>query len=223
MSDEEDPESMDEEDLESMDEEDPMCDAILVTQSMFGGDDYMKMQAKVAFEEELKKEQLEVEHVRGEVYVGNRRGLDLAGMKAKLSAHESKICFLEACVQDLKTNAEDLKNNVKALTGRVSVLSIAAKEYKWVRQRSLSTFKRDHLPDTMEQSDYDIIRTVNQTVHEGDVVVDAFLYEEGGRRDTHTFEELYGLHPAIVRTIANFSRTPGNIKHPESPRAGPGT
>ncbi|KAG0641278.1 hypothetical protein HOY80DRAFT_1039543, partial [Tuber brumale] len=48
--------------ISTTDEEYPMCDAILVTESMVGDDEDMKMEAKEAFEKELEKEELEVDH-----------------------------------------------------------------------------------------------------------------------------------------------------------------
>ncbi|PWW72856.1 hypothetical protein C7212DRAFT_347669 [Tuber magnatum] len=174
--------------ISSKDKDDPMCDAILVTQSMLGDEDYMKIQAKAAFEQELEKEDLEVGHVREEVYVGNRRGLDLAGMKAKLDL--------------LETEVKDLKSDAKELRARVATLSLAAQDYKWVRPRFISTFKQIKLPDQMEESDYDVIRNSNSIAHGVDAAVDAWLYEGiGGRKDIYAFQQLYGLHLSDVRMI----------------------
>jgi len=180
--------------ISTKDAEDPMCDAILVTQSIFGSDEDMKLGAKEAFEHELEKEELEIEHVSGETFVGNRRGLDLANIKAKIN-------ILEARDKDRGDEINDLRRVTKDLRARVSVLSLASQDYKRVRHRKISTFKRDNFPDEMEDSDYDIIREVNVIVHEGDAAVDALLYEGEGRRDGYIFQQLYGLHPADVRTI----------------------
>ncbi|CUS06960.1 unnamed protein product [Tuber aestivum] len=183
--------------LISSEDEHLMCDAILVTKSTVGEDDDMKTEAKEAFEKELQKEELEVDRVRGEVCVGNRRGLNLAGMKAKLDMHESKIDLLE-------TRTKDLESEAKELRARVTTLSLAAQDYKQVRRRFISTFKRVKLPDQMEESDYDIIRDGNSIAHGGDAAVDALLYEGiGGRKDIYAFQQLYGLHPSDVRRITH--------------------
>ena len=64
-------------------EDEPICgcDAILVTQSMVGEDEKMKEFAKEALQGELDGVELEVERIRGEIYVGNHAGIGLAGMK----------------------------------------------------------------------------------------------------------------------------------------------
>ncbi|PWW72858.1 hypothetical protein C7212DRAFT_347670 [Tuber magnatum] len=183
--------------ISSKDEEDPMCDAILVTQSMLGDKDDMKIQAKAAYEQELEKEELEVGHVRGEVYVGNRRGVGLAGMKAKLDLLETQVKNHEIWAKDHESRAKDLESDAKELRARVATLSLAAQDYKRVRQRFISTFKRIKLPDQMEESDYDIIRNGNSIAHGGDAAVDAWLYEGiGGRKDIYAFQQLYRLHPS---------------------------
>ncbi|KAG0641276.1 hypothetical protein HOY80DRAFT_902576 [Tuber brumale] len=178
-------------------EEYPMCDAILVTESMVGDDEDMKTEAKEAFEKELEKEELEVDHVRGEVYFGNRRGLDLSSMKAKLDSHERKVSLLE-------TQAKGLENDAKDLRARVATLSLATQDYKLVRHRFISTFKRIKLPDQMEAWDYAIIQDGNLIAHGGDAAVDALLYEGiSGRKDIYAFQQLYGLHPSDVRMITH--------------------
>ncbi|KAN0070839.1 hypothetical protein V8E54_011004, partial [Elaphomyces granulatus] len=61
-------------------------------------------------------------------------------------------------------------------------------------------FKRDKLGNATE-ADRDLIRAGSDSAHGGDCVTDSSLYGANGRRDTSTFETLYGLHPAIVPTI----------------------
>ena len=82
--------------------------------------------------------------VRGEVYVGNHGGNGLARMKAMLDAHESEI--------------KELKNDGKELRAQVHTLSLAAEDYRRARQRFISMFKQDKLPDQMQESDYRIIK-----------------------------------------------------------------
>ncbi|PUU79573.1 hypothetical protein B9Z19DRAFT_1064135 [Tuber borchii] len=181
----------------TIDEDDITCEAILIADTMVGEEDKMKEVAKEAFLEELDKDELEVEHIRDYVFVGNRRGLRLAEMKAMLDAHESKITFLQGHVKELE-------DNDKALTARVSTLSLAVYEYKQIRRRFISSFKVTKLPEAVEQSDHDLVREGNLVAHGGDAVVDALLYEGiGGRRDIYAFQQLYGLHPADVVKISH--------------------
>jgi hypothetical protein len=51
------------------------CDAILVASSEVGGEEEMKTDAKSTLGQALEEEELCVEEVRGELVVGNRRGL----------------------------------------------------------------------------------------------------------------------------------------------------
>jgi len=191
-----------------------MYDAILVTESMVCDDEDMKMDAKEALEKELEKE-LEVDYVRGDVYVGNRRGLDLAGMKAMLEEHRGKISSLEGKVgslegkvgslegenSSLKDSVGKLQNEGKELAARVHTLSLAAEDYKRVRQRFISSFKVLKLPDQVDESDHSLIKGGNFTAHGGDAAVDALLYKVNGRKDIYAFQQLYALHPTVVRGI----------------------
>ncbi|RPA92491.1 hypothetical protein L873DRAFT_1709754 [Choiromyces venosus 120613-1] len=176
------------------DQEDPKCDAILVTQSKVSSEEETKRDAKDAFGQALEEEELEVKMVMGELYVGNPRGLGLAGVQERLRVLEEKDILKD-------TKIDSLEKNVTELNNRVSTLTLAGQDYRRVRNRFISTFKRDKLDD-VTQSDLDTIREGNITVHGGDAAVDALLYEGvEGRYDTYTFEELYGMHPADVKKI----------------------
>ncbi|RPA91705.1 hypothetical protein L873DRAFT_1712766 [Choiromyces venosus 120613-1] len=177
-------------------QEDPTCDAILVTQSMIGSVDDMKRDAHDAFKQTLEVEGLEVREVMGELYVGNPQGLGLAGLpdririlEAKIAGHEAKITGHEAKIAEL--------------TDYVSMLRHAGPDYKRVRNRYLTVFKRDKLKETLKQSDRNIIEHGNVTAHSGDAAIDALLYDgTEGRQDPYVFEALYGLHPSDVKKIS---------------------
>ncbi|RPA94596.1 hypothetical protein L873DRAFT_1814133 [Choiromyces venosus 120613-1] len=134
--------------------------------------------------------------VMGEFYVGNPRGLGLAGVNVEIASLKGKVNSLEGEVKDLKGEVNELRDHV-------STLRLAGQEYRRVRNRFISTFKRDKL-DGVTQSDIDIIREGNITAHGGDAVVDALLYEGvEGRHDTYVFKELYGMHPSDVKKITH--------------------
>jgi len=63
---------------ESLSQDDTTCDAILVTRSEIGGEEEIKRDAKDALKQALQEKELHVKDVRGELFVGNRRGLNLA-------------------------------------------------------------------------------------------------------------------------------------------------
>lgn len=104
--------------------------------------------------------------------------------------------------QDKKLAAQDIK--ISSLEDRVSSLTSTLDAYKLVRNRFISTFRRDKLANTTE-ADRKIIAEGHGWAHGGDAVVDAQLYQgTGGRRDTITFKTLYGMSPGDVRMISEF-------------------
>ncbi|KAA8908829.1 hypothetical protein FN846DRAFT_944352 [Sphaerosporella brunnea] len=161
----------------------------------------MKQDAKDALGQALQEEELHVEDVRGELFVGNRRGLsfanykvDQADLRARVDAQDKKIAS-----QDIKIASLDIK--IASLEDRVSSLTRSLDAYKLLRSCFISTFKRDKLANATE-ADRRIIAEGNGWAHGGDAVVDALLYTgTGGRRDFKAFEKLYGLPPHIVQSI----------------------
>ena len=87
--------------------------------------------------------------------------------------------------------------------GRINLLENSVVKDRNFRHRFISTFKRDKLGNATEEN-HDLIRAGSDSAHGGDCVTDSSLYGANGRRDTSTFETLYGLHPAIVPTIREF-------------------
>ena len=113
-----------------------------------------------------------------------------------LHDHDSEI-------KTLKAEIKDLKNESKELRAQVHTLSLAAADYRRVRQRFICRFKNRELPDFMEESDHRTIQEGNIRGHREDAAVDALLYEGvEGRRDIFVFRQLYGLHPSDVQKIS---------------------
>lgn len=181
----------------SSESQDTECDAILVTRSEHGDEGGMKRSAKAALEQALNDEELFVEEVRGEPFVGNRRGLDLAGLS-------TRVCALEDEVASLQKEITLLKVHNTSLEDRVTSLTISLDTYKILRTGFISSFKRDKLGNATD-ADRRIIKAGNSWAHGGDAVVDAQLYQSmEGRRDFSTFEKLYGMDPSIVLRISGF-------------------
>jgi len=177
------------------DEEDSKCDAILATRSGVGSLVAMKENAKEAPGKVLQEEELDVREVRDEVYVGYSRGLGLAGVNHEITSLKGKVGLLESSVKELMDQGNSLRD-------QVAVLTLASQEYRRVRHRFISTFKRDKLRNAMP-FDFAIIEEGNTVAHGGDARVDALLYNcTEGRRDVTVFQMLYGIHPADVRNIS---------------------
>jgi len=97
------------------------CDAILVARSELGDDEGMKEDAKDALAQAL-KEELQVEDVRGKLFVGNRRGLNLAGFPARVLALEEEVTSLEVEVTSLEVEVTSLK--VESTSHKIKIASL---------------------------------------------------------------------------------------------------
>jgi hypothetical protein len=157
----------------------------------------MKRDAKDALGQALQEEELHVEDVRGELFVGNRRDLSLAGLPERVRVLEQEITS-----QKIEIASQKIKS--ASLEDRVSDLTSSLEAYKLLRNRFISTFKRDKLASATE-ADTRFIAAGNTWAHGGDAVVDALLYTgTGGRRDFTAFEKLYGFRPETVQRISEF-------------------
>jgi len=179
-------------------EGDTMCDAILVGRSAIGEEEGMQEDARDVLQEALATEELHVENVMGELFVGNLAGLSYANYKVDQAALRARV--------DIKIASQDFK--IASLEDSVSGLKSSLGAYKILRNRFISTFKRDKL-GTATEAERRTITEGNGWAHGGDAAVDALLYEGvGGRRDIVAFEKLYGMSPGDVRMISEFFATP---------------
>jgi hypothetical protein len=97
-----------------------------------------------------------------------------------------------------------LKIKVVSLEDRVSSLTMSLAAYKILRNRFISTFKRDKLANATEV-DRKIIAAGNGWAHGGDAVVDAQLYISAtreSRRDFSAYKKLYGISPLTVVVLS---------------------
>ncbi|KAF8531573.1 hypothetical protein BDD12DRAFT_800063 [Trichophaea hybrida] len=164
-------------------QDDTECDAILVTRSEIGSEEELKKDAKDALGQALQEEELHVHDVRGELFVGNLRGLSFANFKDK------KIASLE------------VKN--ASLEDRVSSLTISLDAYKLLRNRFISTFKRDKLANATE-ADRRIIGEGNAWAYGGYC---CRCHAVSKRRDASTYKRLYGMDPLRVLLISEVYQT----------------
>src|SRR5947209_7640873 len=94
----------------------------------------------------------------------------------------------------LETEVCSLKTEVGELQGRIAHMGRGLENYRLLRGRFLSTFRRDNLPGEASDTDLALITEANSWAHGEDAMVDAGLYEGiGSRKDYYVFEELYGL------------------------------
>jgi len=103
--------------------------------------------------------------------------------------------------QSFEKRIISLREHQASLEHRVQTLTLCEDSYKPLRNRFISTFKRDILGNATS-TDLGIIGEGNQSAECGDAIADAALYTDGGERsDAKTYTSLYGLHPLIVSQI----------------------
>ena len=192
------------------------CRAVLSARSKVGEDEEMKEDAKDALGQALREEDLYVKDVRGELFVGNRGGLCLARTFAEVQAIKNELSRQnkkhedEMALQKEELSRQNKKHEDKntRLTTKVLSLAVSSKDHMQVRNRFISTFKRDKLK-TANPSDYEIIWEGNLAAHGGDAILDAALYISLNKRsDIDTFEKLYGLTPVQVSRISEHQLSP---------------
>jgi len=91
--------------------------------------------------EALNEGEFYAEEIRDHLFVGNRRGLDLASLSIRFRV-------LEEEVTSQKVEITSHKIKISSLEGRVRSLTISLDAYKLLRNRFISTFKRDKLGNT---------------------------------------------------------------------------
>jgi len=114
-----------------------------------------------AFRQALRNDDLTVEEAGGELVVGNRRGLNLAGLPVRIALFQAQNAS-----QDQK---------IASLQAQNASLTSSLPSYKILRNRFISTFKRDVLNNATE--DKRIIAASNTLAHGGDAAADAMLYQ----------------------------------------------
>ena len=189
------------------------CNAVLLTESTIGDDKEIKEEAKDALGQALQEEDLYAEDV-------NKYGRFLAGLAAEVRAVKDELASLKDEIASLKDETASHKDEIAShkdeisqypkqhddeitqLKDRVYNLEVSSKKYMQLRNRYISTFKRDKLC-TSNSTDHAIIRNRSQVTHVPNAITDAALYTSLNQRsDTVTFEKLYGLDPAQVSRMS---------------------
>ena len=135
----------------------------------------------------------------GKVFVGNEEGLRYAERRMQTETVEQQLSSLQQRVSTLETDKYRLLDRIDVLDDRIGVLEEGSTAMRGMRDRFLSTYKRDKLLKQLNDYDLDCISAGNRTAHGGNAKYDATLYDSG-RTDYSVYKELYGLHPAIVST-----------------------
>ena len=182
------------------------CNAVLLTKSKIGDEKDMIEDAKLELGRALRDEDLYFQDMRGEPFVGNHGGLNLAQLALDVRAVNDELTSQKAKFEDkftgLETKCTGLETKCDALSNRLLAVTSLQNEYSQVRNRFISVFKRDKL-STVNRYDYKIIDDGNIVAHEGDAFADAALYPSLHQRsDRDTFVKLYGLSPEVVSRMS---------------------
>jgi len=207
---------------------DETCDVILAVRIRIDADEVMKSNAKDSLLHAFKE--LLLSSPPEQICIGNPLGL---GILAELnSLREQLATKAPSSGQHPRTSALTEKNPEAIATSRdtrmtnlmvpheqansteeahIRILTSGNEAYQRIRNRYISTFKRDSL-DCKSTEDQRIIIAGNDRAHGGDAAVDATLYfmPRGRlvplvfkeRLDPFVFKGIYGVSPEIVQNIS---------------------
>jgi len=113
-------------------------------------------------------------------------------------SRDQQITSLQSKItSDVETNCSR-DATISSHDAWIRTLISGNESYRSIRNRYISTFKRDVLREVSDK-DKAIIDSGNQNAHGGDVEVDASLYNIPEERSDHeVFQQLYGLFPKTV-------------------------
>ncbi len=119
------------------------------------------------------------------------------GILADLEDLKERVALLESKDKENSSELKDNRRETEVLKRRVEVLETACEGYRRIRRRFFDTYKRDilRLPHVLVSRD---LHTGNEAAHEGNVVIDADIYDTESRNDLYVFQNLYGLEVGQV-------------------------
>lgn len=123
---------------------------------------------------------------------------ELYDMKGRMDILEKKVT-----AKDDKTSAQifQQQQSITFLESRVRVLSLNSKVYIGIRERFIDSYKRCKGGSKFTKA----IDIGNKLAHEGDAILDATLWDQGGRTDRSTYRELYGLEYTQVLEYCKYT------------------
>jgi hypothetical protein len=140
---------------------------------------------------------MEMETIHDTAFVGNMEGLLYVRQAKESDLRQERLSNVEKRLTDVTKRLSDIEARIVSLEESVGFYGI-------LRNRFLSTFKRDKLKNATP-ADIRLIADGKVWAHKGNASRDADLYQSvGGRTDFSTYKALYGLHPAVVREISKL-------------------
>lgn len=171
---------------------------------------------KRSLSECLEGDELFVEAVRDEMITGNQAGVKLALQNTEIPVIYSKIDQLREKIEDFEAELAEFQQEVSEFQHASDQFGQQARAqfsigFADIRDRSLSSFRRDVLNDTAVETQR-VIDIGDVRAHGCHFKADAFLYEEDSRYlEVHpprngrgTFVLLYGVDSSLAKKIGKF-------------------
>ncbi|GAT26843.1 hypothetical protein RIB2604_02105260 [Aspergillus luchuensis] len=165
---------------------------------------------KRSLSECLEGDELFVEAVRDEMITGNQAGVKLALQNTEIPVIYSKIDQLREKIEDFEAELAEFQQEVSEFQHASDQFGHIG--FADIRDRSLSSFRRDVLNDTAVETQR-VIDIGDVRAHGCHFKADAFLYEEDSRYlEVHpprngrgTFVLLYGVDSSLAKKIVKAS------------------
>lgn len=177
-------------------------DAVISKEVELLGAETMIQESRERLQEALTHDPIELNEHMGMSFLSNQQGEDHGEAKAE----RSKI--LQE-VEGLKISRDADRKVIDEIQNRISMLEQSVTDAKIIRIRFLLTYKRDILKRPLSHEERDVIRERNVVAHDGNISLDATIYDGPGRRkDRFIFQHLYGVDPGAVKDISEWKRLP---------------
>jgi len=186
--------------------------------------------ARSALRSASERDPMQIENFRGEVFVGNTRGMKYAEKMAESKALESRLSNVEESLKSLQESHQSLQESQQSfqeshqslqeshqslqeshqserarLLERISNLESNNAAFTGIRNRFLSVFKRTKYGEgALNGADEKWISAGNNEAHGGNAKFDSTLYTTE-RKDYNVYKTLYGIHPSIVNSLDDES------------------
>jgi len=170
----------------------------MATQKVFQDKTISSFQAKLTMQKAFQEKT--ISSLRAKLTTqDNKIASQKASQDSELASLRSKIASQDATILTQKPVLELTDHSQEA---RLRSLIESVESYRRIRNRFLSTFKRDYL-HRGSKADHQLIIAGHKPAHGGDATVDASLYiGPGARSDFAVFKRLYGLTPQAVQGIS---------------------
>jgi hypothetical protein len=124
----------------------------------------------------------------------------------ELTELRGQLARLKRNFDETLLERQKLRDENRELSAKIDIFTRGSYFSGLLRNRFLSTFKRDKLRLPLSALEEEHISDGNAWVHEGNILFDCDLYTGRARHDYVVFERLYGMPPhAVPALISKFN------------------